>query len=483
MKKITLMLLAAALLATSMSGCGQKQEQQTAEVPVLKMYMFGSEQADLPLVMEKVNEILEPKIGAKLDMVLIDSGAFTEKMNMKLATAEEFDICFTSNWMNPYGKGVRNGSYMPLKKLIEDNCPELFDTMEQYWWDSVESNGDYYAVPNQQICATKAALTLDRKWIDKYDLDVDSIKTIKDIEPFLQKIKDNEKDVYPYRATGGPGMWMIDNREPITTGVCLDSTVKDKLKAVYEWDVKGYEQGVFDLRDWFLKGYIRNDIASVLDDTSDFYAGKYVVTETAYKPGFEASQNNILGGDNVAIIMGDGMVSQGACTATMLAISATSKHPDKAIQVINLLNTDKELYNLISSGIEGKHYKWVDDDHIKLIENGGYYFNSAWEFGNQFNAYPMEGQDVDVWEKTKEQNDSAERSRLMGFSFNSKNVQTELTQMATVASEYKNIFNGSTDLSTGIYDEYKSKMISAGADNVLKEVQRQLDEYAKTHKE
>ncbi len=36
--------------------------------------------------------------------------------------------------------------------------------------------------------------------------------------------------------------------------------------------------------------------------------------------------------------MGDGMVSQGDCTATMLAISVTSKH-----------------------------HKWVDDDHIKLI--------------------------------------------------------------------------------------------------------------------
>ena len=445
------------------------------------MYMFGNEQADLQLVMDKANEILVPKIGAKLDMTVIDTGAYTEKMNMKLATAEEFDVCFTSNWMNPFTKGVKNGSYMPLKKLIEKNCPELFDTMQDYWWESVESDGDYYAVPNEQICAGAPAITLDRKWVDKYNLDVDSIKKIGDIEPFLKQIHDNEKDVYPYRVDG-VGMWMIGNYVNITSAIGLDDSEKGELKAIYNWDAKGYEEGLYTLRDWFLKGYIRRDIASVMDDTSDFYAGKYVVTNTTYKPGFEASQNNMLGGDNIAILMGPGVVVNGACSGSMLAISATSKHPDEAIKLINLLDTDKEFYNLLAHGIEGKHYNWVDDNHIKLVENGGYYFNMSWAFGNQFNAYLLEGQDDNVWEETREINDTAERSRLIGFGFDTTNIQTEITQCSTVQSEYKNIFNGSVDLSTGIFDEYKSKMIAAGADNILKEVQRQLDEFAKSHK-
>ncbi len=65
------MLLAATLLATSISGYGEKQKQRTAEASVLTMYMIGSGQADLPLIMKKVKEILEPKAGVKLDMILI----------------------------------------------------------------------------------------------------------------------------------------------------------------------------------------------------------------------------------------------------------------------------------------------------------------------------------------------------------------------------------------------------------------------------
>lgn len=60
------MLLAATLLATSISGYGEKQKQRT-----VTMYMIGSGQADLPLIMKKVKEILEPKAGVKLDMILI----------------------------------------------------------------------------------------------------------------------------------------------------------------------------------------------------------------------------------------------------------------------------------------------------------------------------------------------------------------------------------------------------------------------------
>lgn len=146
------------------------------------------------------------------------------------------------------------------------------------------------------------------------------------------------------------------------------------------------------------------------------------------------------------------------------------------------MNTNKELYNLICNGIEGKHYKWADDEHIELISDGGYYVNASWEFGNQFNAYPLVGQDADVWEKTKEFNENLKVSPIISFSFDSSSVQTELSQMATVVSEYKNmLMYGCADWRKD-FDGFKDKMMAAGAENVLNELQKQLDEYAKTNK-
>ena len=122
------------------------------------------------------------------------------------------------------------------------------------------------------------------------------------------------------------------------------------------------------------------------------------------------------------------------------------------------------MYNLLCYGIEGKHYDWVDDNHIKMNENGGYYVNSSWEFGNQFNAYLLEGQEDNIWEETKAFNDSAEKSKLLGFVVDTSNIQTEITQISTVQSEYKNMLNnGSLDWKEN-FEEYKKKMMAAGAE-------------------
>lgn len=477
MKKFVSLIVAAALLGTA-AGCKKKEEvKEEGGAITLKVLMPAEQQKDLNLVMDEVNKITEEKIGAKIDMVFIDSGAYTEKMNMKLATKEYFDVCFTSSWLNPYDKGVNNNAYYPLTKLIDEYAPKLKDEMPDYWWEAVKRNDEIYAVPNQQVASTTIAFTMNKNWADKYNVDIDSIKTANDIEPFLETVKQNEPDYFPMRPYGN---YWVKNYEAITSVVGLDKRESGKLKAIYNWDAEGYTYGLQKLREWFEKGYFRSDVGSVLDDSSDFYGNKYIVTGTGWKPGFEATQSAVLGGEHVTMKIGNPIVTGDSLIGTMYSVSAYSNYPEKAIEYIELVNTDKDLYNLLCYGVEGKHYDWVDDNHIKMNENGGYYVNSSWEFGNQFNAYLLEGQEDNIWEETKAFNDSAEKSKLLGFVVDTSNIQTEITQISTVQSEYKNMLNnGSLDWKEN-FEEYKKKMMAAGAENVLNEVQRQLDEFAKS---
>lgn len=52
-----------------------------------------------------------------------------------------------------------------------------------------------------------------------------------------------------------------------------------------------------------------------------------------------------------------------AASASNTAISINSKHPERAMQLIGLMNTEKgkDLYNLLVFGIEGEHYTKVND--------------------------------------------------------------------------------------------------------------------------
>jgi putative aldouronate transport system substrate-binding protein len=163
--------------------------------------------------------------------------------------------------------------------------------------------------------------------------------------------------------------------------------------------------------------------------------------------------------------------------ATMTSIGKESKNQEKAIQLLELAQTDKELYNMLCFGLEGKHYTRVDEDYIELIPDAGYYPNIAWQLGNQFNAYLMPGQPKDVWEKTKEMNDAALLSPIAGFILDTDPIRTELSQITTVGKEYDPMGRGAEDIS--IYDEYVEAMRAAGIDRVREEVTRQLDAYLK----
>ena len=58
-----------------------------------------------------------------------------------------------------------------------------------------------------------------------------------------------------------------------------------------------------------------------------------------------------------------------AASASNTAISINSKHPERAMQLIGLMNTEKgkDLYNLLVFGIEGEHYTKVNDKEIQPI--------------------------------------------------------------------------------------------------------------------
>lgn len=143
-----------------------------------------------------------------------------------------------------------------------------------------------------------------------------------------------------------------------------------------------------------------------------------------------------------------------------------------------MINTDKDLYNMICFGLEGVHYTKLDDTHIEQIPNSGYAPNAAWKLGNQFNAYLMEGQANDTWEKTKEINDIGIKSPIIGIYFNTDDIRTELTQIEKVQKEYLDAFINTGVEDPAVYwDDYVAAMEKAGIEKVLEEYQKQIDAF------
>ena len=145
------------------------------------------------------------------------------------------------------------------------------------------------------------------------------------------------------------------------------------------------------------------------------------------------------------------------------------------MKYLELLETDPYVINLITYGIEGVHYEKVSDNVVRPIE-GVSYAQQSWAWGNVFNTYTLENQEEDVWEQTKEMNDNARKSPILGFGFNSEPVQNELVNVNTVVTEYSGILTDERDMDE-LYDQFLADLEVAGVDKVIAEMQSQIDEF------
>ena len=468
MKRLIALLCILCLSVTLFAGCEKKSDDGNVE---LLWYVPGDVQPDQEIVMEEVNKILKEKIGVTLNMQFIPTSAYSERMKMTMASGAEYDLCFTSNWLNYYTQAVDNGALYDITDMIDD---EILEVVPQKIMEGVKIDGRVYAVPNMQILAQPLAVWARKDLLDKYNFDLQSVEHINDIEPFLEMVKQGETGIYPIRTKWGPTFWVNQNwSEMKGCGVYFNYKTHEFLP---RYEVPEYKNHVETFRRWYQKGYIRADVASAGDDSTDSKQNKYAVQMAGYKPGQKAPDSQINCEYDYKVLLTLPMNESAGCS-TMTGISITSKHPEKAYELIKLVNTDKELYNLICNGIEGRHYELTEDGKIIPDPNSGYHPDSDWEFGSQFNALIDDGTPDDVWEQTIELNNSTEISPLSGFTYDDTETSLDITNLIAVIDEYSDY------ITVEDYDayvkEYNAKMKAAGSDKVYADIEKQVKAFLK----
>lgn len=507
-KRVVALLLCAGMITGTLIGCGQTEEKTGAsteeskvsekesevekssveeeveeELVTVTWCTFGDAQDDDEEVMAEINKLLAERYNLQLNLVPIATGEYDTRMQLMSTSGEDYDICFTSDWLNVLANNVAREAFLPLDDLWESDAASIL--REVYPEGVIEYGrveGKIYAIPNYQLIYDQPAAYIQKDLADKYGLDysVDKIDSITDIEWFLEKVRDNEPDMFPLYEKDLIG-YAFGGKTFDELGRCrvayddADYTVK----SMYEFDatVNYYKS----LRDYYDKGFIRSDIVTVTDTTADKVAGKYAVMILTGKPGGEAVTSQNYGEEYVAINIGDPTISMRGAVPTMLGINVNSKNPEAAIKMIGVMWSDKEIFNMLLYGLEGEHYKKISENRVELIEDSGYNRSGdAWALGNQFNAWLLPGQEDGVWEETEKINRSAEVSHLAGFAVSNTNIATEVSQVSAALGEF-----GGLLYTTESFDDWLENVIestnAAGMDKIVAEYQRQIDEWRKAN--
>ncbi len=498
MKKLLATILVVSLVGMMFVGCGKNEENTSTtgnttedkttenkdekkEDPVeLIWYTIGTPQQDMGMVNEKLNEYLLEKINATVKMTVFDWGEYDQKMQVKIASGEPFDLMFTCSWANDYTTNVARGALLPLNDLVDEYAPEIRNILNPLFLEGAAINGEIYGLPTNKELGWQSMWIFNKDLVDKYDMDLSSVKTLESLEPFLQIIKENEPDIIPLALDKDGAAYV-----PLDGGILGDASPFamqfDGDKILNKFTTDEYKENVATMYRYGQLGYMHPDRAiNLVRDQKE--TGKYFVSKAHYQPYAEIVwQNNVFAATPIEIIPVHEPYANNASTrGAMQGISVTSQHPEKTMEFINLLYTDEYVINLIDHGIEGVHYNKLSDTIIARTEQGNNSYNfPSFSVGNLFNTYSYEGTPDDKWEKFEEFNAACSEAPTLGFTPDFEPYKMQLAAISNVNEEYE------SSISLGVVDpdiyipQVIEKLEAAGMNEVIEGIQAQYDEWVK----
>lgn len=483
--------MSAAVLAGSLAGCGGAKTAKAEDpntVPEdsyeINWYFMGEPQTDTAAVEVKINEYLKDKINATVKLNRLPSSQYSQKMTAMIAAGEYFDIAFTADWMLSYATTANNGAFYALDEQLDQYMPKTKELVGEEIFNNTRVNGKIYGVPAMKEMATQIGWCYRKDIADKYNIDMNQVKTIEQLEEVLKFVQSKEPDlVYPID-------WLSNDRKPnqlerfvpIAASCGFEWVDKENDeysdKVVHTAFSKGIEESYYTARRFYEEGLVKKDVLTAKDFDQRLKSGKVFAYMDPLKPGKaqEVSRNFSFPLEQVAVTPIRMDITAG--TGSMSSISVTSKNPVRVMRFLELVNTDPYLNNLIVYGIEDKHYTKIDNQYVKVNKDGGYTLtDSPWMMGNVFLNYLTEGEDPNKVENLKNFNNQAKKHKFYGFVFDSTPVQRQIAAVTAVDKEYGSQVSCGAMPVEPTLTEYREKLMKAGVQEVIDEIQKQYDAF------
>ncbi len=487
--------------AAAPNADGESSAGSSDEVVTLDYYWIGNGDTDQrELVEAAVNEYVEPLIGVNVIFHIVGWGDWDTKAVTGLQAGEKMDIFFTADWRN-YMQLATQDLFYPLN----DDNGEYGNLLEQYGQDilaglnpafitGTQIDGINYAVPtNKELTVPEGFIynvTLAEE-IGFTEEDAAAIKSLKDLEPWLEKAKEARPDEYPYLTAGWIGFspWVPGFASGVDSTLISMKFAPDEngnfdetIVSVMETDWA--KEFTALMREWYLKGWIHPDAGLTTFNTSELRnAGSFFIEPQPLKGNNIKAQELVNASGNPDLVLSE-IYAQPKVNITthsggsMLAIPIVSDHPVEAMKFLNLMHSDSNLLNTMLFGVEGVHWEFADDGRVEILNSAWYGAHAgAWTLGNTMLQAVSTNENPDKNKMLIEYSNDAIDHPSLGFRFRTDPVAAELTALSAVSDGV------SRALMTGFVDpeeelpKYIDALKAAGLDTVKAEIEKQYAEW------
>ena len=396
MKKIKLIsaLLAAVSLCGAMSSCGGKKETASDGTMKIDWLMYSDGPMDKESPVEK---FFEEKFGVDFNVWYIERSKWDELLNIRIATGEVPDV-FVSMSAKSFLNYVRQDILAEVsEEKIRETAPKIAAVVDGYdpnCWKFSKVDGVNYAIP---LYNYNNRFHIASVWRDDWlkNVGINKIpETLEEYEEAFYKFRNDDpdgngvKDTYalsdkglfnsmfgafgylPHVMNATTAMWREKDGKLVYAGI--QPEMKEALALFAKW----YKDGIIDPE--FLTG---ENTGGHWSNSQAFLNGRigYTANGMYYHvipPMSEEDKGSqfykdfkSIAGENATYAVGKPPKGKseiygnfGGGTASMVGIifgkqlEKDEAKLDKILEIINTVNTDKELYNISVSGFEGEHW-------------------------------------------------------------------------------------------------------------------------------
>lgn len=484
-KQVIALALASVMGLGLLAGCGENKADKnggntendastasadSGDVVTLKWIQVGNGMPDnYDAWLEQINPYLEDKIGVNLDMEIVPWGDWDNRRSVITNSGEYFDILFTDQ--NRYNSEVSAGVFLDITDMLQEKAPDLYKLIPEDYWKAVSVNGKIYGVPAYKDSSVTEYFIWDKDVADKYNIDVESVTSYEDLYTALKTIKDGEGTA-PYYMSKNGADFLLAYFDQLgaglpALGVKYDDESKTVVNPLEDEDILANLDIIHKM---YKEGIINGD-APTSDDQNKYKTfftaqGWSKAAQTTWGP-----QNGI--NNCVAVQYGPTVVSNTSVRGSMSGIYSGCKNPEKAIELLQLVNTDSKVRDWLFYGVEGENFEYTEDGKVnKLNTDWGM---AGYTQGTFFNVTQQASETENQWDEVKALNENATPSVMIGFDMDTSNIETELANCRAVYEKYKSeLFTGAQE-PRALVNKISIELEAAGWDTVREEAQKQID--------
>jgi len=496
-KKILSFILCLAMVIVLLSGCGkedeidipiQEEEETTEEVKkdisiistlpeeigpgvsvstspeiyanidlstpyTVNICLLGDAPKDWDKILAAANDYLKP-YNTSINTKFVSWVDYQDKYLKTIEGDSDLDLVFTAPWCYLYYAASKDIFYPIDTKFAGSYMPLTYNYQKSASWDETTINGKTIAIPSNTMDNNGKMVAIRQDIAD--ELGINELSSLDDYLDYLVRVAAEitpETGIYALAAEGeNKELWDLyrqDNNEFYSLEsdfICMmykydgEIPTYDEIEFIYETQLfKDYAYDMkmlYDAGCW--SGTALYGTKSDDEAFADLTGASISWNKSVFKYVSIAEQNEGVECE-VYFLSPNSVIETEAYSNNCMAILASSKNPERAAMVLDLLKFDTYLNHLFILGIEGEHYTINETGEYTETALG----EDAYKAGSVSISWAIKNGDisenyVDKREASilAQMDECVVAKPTVTFVFDDSKVKNEVETVNTVLSEY-----------------------------------------------